>query len=52
MPVAAAFAYRKRMPQAEMALIDDTGHMVQMERPARFNQDVEEFIDRNRSDAA
>jgi pimeloyl-ACP methyl ester carboxylesterase len=50
-PVSAAFAYRKRLPQAEMALIDDTGHMVQIERPARFNQDVEEFIDRNRPDA-
>jgi len=50
-PVAAAFAYRKRMPQAEMAVIDDTGHMVQMERPDRFNQDVEEFIDRNRPEA-
>ena len=47
MPVSAAFAYRKRMPQAELALIDDTGHMVQMERPRRFNADVEEFIDRH-----
>jgi pimeloyl-ACP methyl ester carboxylesterase len=46
-PVSAAFAYRKRIPQAELALIDDTGHMVQMERPRRFNADVEEFIDRH-----
>jgi pimeloyl-ACP methyl ester carboxylesterase len=46
-PVAAAHSYRKRIPQAEMALLDDTGHMIQMERPARFNRDVEEFIDRH-----
>jgi pimeloyl-ACP methyl ester carboxylesterase len=51
-PVSAAFAYRKRMPQAELALIDDTGHMVQMERPRRFNADVEEFIDRHRPTGA
>jgi pimeloyl-ACP methyl ester carboxylesterase len=49
-PVAAAFSYRRRIPQAELALLDDTGHMIQMERPARFNHDVEEFIDRHRGD--
>jgi pimeloyl-ACP methyl ester carboxylesterase len=48
-PVAAAFSYRRRIPQSELALLDDTGHMIQMERPARFNRDVEEFIDRHRA---
>jgi pimeloyl-ACP methyl ester carboxylesterase len=49
-PVPAAFAYRKRIPHAELCLIDDTGHMIQLERPRRFNLDVEEFIDRHRPD--
>ena len=47
-PVPAAFAYRRRIPEAELCLFDDTGHMIQMERPARFNDKVEEFIDRQR----
>lgn len=47
-PVPAAFAYRRKIPDAELSLLDDTGHMIQMERPARFNDDVEEFIDRRR----
>ncbi len=50
-PVPAAFAYRRKIPDAELCLLDDTGHMIQMERPARFNDDVEEFIDRHRRDA-
>jgi len=47
-PVPAAFAYRRKIPDAELSLLDETGHMIQMERPARFNDDVEEFIDRRR----
>ncbi len=47
-PVPAAFSYRRKIPDAELSLLDDTGHMIQMERPARFNDDVEEFIDRRR----
>lgn len=45
-PVGAAYSYEKRIPGSELHLIDDTGHMVQMERPARFNQVVEDFIAR------
>jgi len=48
-PVAAAFSYQKRISQAELALLDDTGHMIQMERPGRFNHDVEEFVDCHRA---
>lgn len=51
-PVPAAYAYRRKIPRAELSLLDDTGHMIQMERPARFNDDVEEFIDRHRREAA
>lgn len=47
-PVPAAFAYRRKIQDAELSLLDDTGHMIQMERPARFNHDVEEFVDRHR----
>lgn len=50
-PVPAAFAYRRKIPRAELSLLDDTGHMIQMERPARFNDDVEEFVDRHRREA-
>ncbi len=45
-PVGAAYAYEKRIPHSELHLIHDTGHMVQIERPARFNQVVEDFISR------
>ena len=37
-PVGAAYSYERRIPDSELHLIDDTGHMVQLERPARFNK--------------
>ena len=43
-PVAAAHDYLRRIPGARLSIIDDTGHMVQMERPARFNREVGQFI--------
>lgn len=45
-PVGAAYAYEKRIPHAELHLIEDTGHMVQMERPGRFNRTLEDFVSR------
>ena len=45
-PVGAAHAYAKRIKTSEMHLVGDTGHMVQMERPLRFNQVLEDFISR------
>jgi pimeloyl-ACP methyl ester carboxylesterase len=45
-PVSAAYAYERRIPTSELHLVDDTGHMVQMERPARFNQVLEDFVSR------
>lgn len=45
-PVDAAYAYEKRITASELSLIEDSGHMVQIERPARFNGVLEDFIDR------
>lgn len=49
-PVGAAYSYRKRIPGSELHLIDDTGHMVQMERPQHFNRLVADFISRKNPD--
>lgn len=45
-PVAAAYAYERRIPSSELNLIEDAGHMVQMERPGRFNRTLEDFVSR------
>ena len=45
-PVGAAYGYEKRIPSSELELIDDAGHMVQMERPGRFNRVLEDFVSR------
>jgi pimeloyl-ACP methyl ester carboxylesterase len=45
-PVAAAYSYERRIPNSELHLIDDTGHMVQLERPASFNRVLEDFVSR------
>ncbi|MGB0120227.1 MAG: alpha/beta fold hydrolase [Solirubrobacterales bacterium] len=45
-PVGAAYSYEKRITTSELSLIDDSGHMVQMERPGRFNSVLEDFVDR------
>lgn len=45
-PVSAAYAYERRIPHSELHLIDDTGHMVQMERAERFNKTLEDFVNR------
>jgi len=46
-PVGAAYAYEKRIKSSELHLVDDTGHMVQIERPLRFNKALDDFISRN-----
>ena len=43
-PLRVAYAYQRRLPDSELVVLQDTGHMVQMERPARFNREVEEFV--------
>jgi pimeloyl-ACP methyl ester carboxylesterase len=42
-PVGAAYSYERRIPDAELSLVDDCGHMVQLERPARFNSEISRF---------
>lgn len=43
-PVGAAHSYARRIADSELSLIDDCGHMVQLERPARFNGEISRFI--------
>ena len=43
-PVGAAYSYNRRIEGSELHIIEDTGHMVQLERPARFNKTVEEVV--------
>jgi pimeloyl-ACP methyl ester carboxylesterase len=42
-PVGAAYSYERRIPDSELSLVDDCGHMVQLERPARFNREITRF---------
>lgn len=44
-PSAAAFSYNRRIPHSRLEVFEDTGHVPQMERPARFNAVVEEFME-------
>jgi pimeloyl-ACP methyl ester carboxylesterase len=43
-PVPAAFSYEKRIPNAQLEIYDDTGHVPQLERPVRFNRTLERFL--------
>lgn len=43
-PVGAAYSYAKRVENSELSLVDDCGHMVQLERPARFNGELNRFF--------
>ncbi len=42
-PVGAAYSYARRIKDSELSLVDDCGHMVQLERPARFNSEITRF---------
>lgn len=42
-PVGAAHSYARRIQDSELSLVDDCGHMVQLERPARFNGEISRF---------
>jgi pimeloyl-ACP methyl ester carboxylesterase len=44
-PVRDAALFEKLIPDARSVVYKDTGHVVMMERPARFNADVEAFLD-------
>jgi pimeloyl-ACP methyl ester carboxylesterase len=41
---AAALSYHRRIPHSRLEIFERTGHVPQMERPARFNRILEEFL--------
>jgi pimeloyl-ACP methyl ester carboxylesterase len=43
-PLPAAYSYQRRIPGSRLVVFERTGHLPQLERPARFNRLVEEFI--------
>jgi pimeloyl-ACP methyl ester carboxylesterase len=43
-PVAAGFSYRRRIPNSRLEIFERTGHLPQLERPARFNALLDEFL--------
>src|SRR3954468_7439202 len=43
-PVSGAYEYEQLIPGARRVIFEDTGHVPMLERPARFNQLVEEFL--------
>jgi pimeloyl-ACP methyl ester carboxylesterase len=47
-PVEAALGYHRLIPHSRLEIFERTGHLPQLERPARFNPLVEEFIESSR----
>lgn len=43
-PSVAALSYHRRIPHSRLEIFEHTGHVPQMERPARFNRVLEEFL--------
>jgi pimeloyl-ACP methyl ester carboxylesterase len=43
-PVKDAYEYTAMIPGARLEIFDDTGHVPMLERPARFNRVLEEFL--------
>jgi pimeloyl-ACP methyl ester carboxylesterase len=43
-PSLAAHSYRRRIPNSQLAIFEETGHVPQLERPARFNALLDEFL--------
>lgn len=43
-PSAAAHSYNRRIPNSRLAVFERTGHVPQLERPARFNRLLDEFL--------
>jgi pimeloyl-ACP methyl ester carboxylesterase len=43
-PVGDAHEYERLIPNARKMIFDDTGHVPMLERPARFNRVLEEFL--------
>ncbi|MGN6217596.1 MAG: alpha/beta fold hydrolase [Solirubrobacterales bacterium] len=47
-PVEAALGYHRMIPRSRLEIFERTGHLPQLERPARFNPLVEQFIESSR----
>lgn len=47
-PVEAALGYHRLIPNSRLEIFERTGHLPQLERPARFNPMVEQFIESSR----
>jgi pimeloyl-ACP methyl ester carboxylesterase len=47
-PVEAALGYHRLIPRSRLEIFERTGHVPMMERPARFNPLVEEFVESSR----
>jgi pimeloyl-ACP methyl ester carboxylesterase len=43
-PVSAAISYHRRIPHSRLEIFERTGHVPQLERPARFNALLDEFL--------
>jgi len=43
-PSVAAHSYNRRIPHSQLAIFEETGHVPQLERPARFNRLLDEFL--------
>ncbi len=43
-PVEAAIGYHRLIPSSRLELFERTGHVPQMERPARFNSLLDDFL--------
>jgi pimeloyl-ACP methyl ester carboxylesterase len=43
-PVSGAHEYERLIPDTRLVIFEDTGHLAMLERPARFNELVEEFL--------
>ncbi len=43
-PMAAALSYHRRIPHSRLEIFERTGHLPQLERPARFNLLLDEFL--------
>lgn len=43
-PVEAAIGYHRLIPESRLELFERTGHVPQMERPARFNRLLDDFL--------
>lgn len=43
-PALAAQSYHRRIPHSRLEILDDTGHVPQMERPQRFNALLDDFL--------